>query len=96
MSQVEDDQLTDGERELLALADEHLRAAVVEYQFVTETAVDRARIERAQVAVATAEDELWRLRASLLRWQRPSWAPSASLVADWFSPEDASYDEVCP
>lgn len=96
MSRVEDDQLTDGERGLLALAVEHLRAAVVEYQFVTETGVDRVRIERAQVAVASAEGELWCLRASLLRWQRPSWAPSASLVADWFSPEDAIYDEVGP
>ena len=28
MSRVEDDQLKDGERELLALADEHLRAVV--------------------------------------------------------------------
>jgi len=71
MSRVEDDQLTDGERGLLALAVEHLRAAVVEYQFVTET-VDRVRIERAQVAVASAEGELWCLRASLLRWQRQS------------------------
>ncbi len=96
MSRVEDDQLKDGERELLALADEHLRAAVVEYQFAAETAADRVRIERAQVAVASVEDELWRLRASLLRWQRPSWAPGASLVADWFSPEDAIYDEVGP
>ena len=46
MSRVEDDQLKDGERELLALADEHLRAAVVEYQFAAETAADRVRIER--------------------------------------------------
>ena len=40
-----------------------------------------------------AEAELWRLREELLHWRRPAWAPSAASVADWFSVEDADYDQ---
>lgn len=43
---------------------------------------------RAQAAIEQAEQELWRLREELLGWPRPSWAPDAALVADWFSKED--------
>ena len=48
----------------------------------------------AQEAVEAAEDHLWQLREELLGWNRPSWAPSAALTSDWFSEEDAVYDDV--
>ena len=53
-----------------------------------------ADVADAQAAVEAAESELWRLREELLGWSRPSWVPSATLVADWFSDEDAIYDEA--
>jgi hypothetical protein len=53
-----------------------------------------ADMARAQAAIEQAEQELWRVRAELLGWARPSWAPDAALVADWFSAEDESYDEI--
>lgn len=53
-----------------------------------------AEVADAQAAVEAVERELWRLREELLGWSRPSWAPSATLVADWFSDEDAIYDEA--
>lgn len=44
--------------------------------------------------VKKAEAELWSLREELLGWTRPPWAQSAEEVEDWFSPEDAIYDEA--
>jgi hypothetical protein len=38
--------------------------------------------------------KLWQVREDVLRWPRPPRAPSATHVADWFSPEDAVYDEA--
>jgi hypothetical protein len=76
------------------LADRRLRDAVAEYVRVTDGLSDRAQMERVQIDVETAEDELWQLPASLLNWPRPAWAPGASLIADWFSAEDCVYDEV--
>ncbi len=49
---------------------------------------------KAQARVDAAEDRLWQLRERLLGLARPSWAPRASLVTDWFSDDDAEYDEV--
>ena len=48
----------------------------------------------AQAEVQQAEDALWQLREELLGWARPSWAPRATLVADWFSDEDRIYDDL--
>jgi hypothetical protein len=94
MSRVTLDQLTDGEQDLLARAEDRLRTAVEEYVRVTNLATSRAGVERAQLDVEAAEEELWRSRSSLLNWSRPAWAPSATFVADWFSPEDRVCDEV--
>jgi hypothetical protein len=55
---------------------------------------NRHQLDAALVAIEGAERELWRLRGELFRWTRPAWAPSASLVADWFSEEDRVYDKV--
>lgn len=55
---------------------------------------DAAALEAARARVEAAERELWRLREAYLGWSRPSWAPSASLEAEWFSDEDAVCDEV--
>jgi hypothetical protein len=49
-----------------------------------------------QAEIEGAEQELWRLREQLLGWARPPWAPDAALIADWFSEEDRSYDEILP
>ena len=48
----------------------------------------------AQLEVQRAEDDLWHLRKELLGWARPSWAPKATLVSDWFSDEDQIYDNA--
>lgn len=48
----------------------------------------------AQAEVGLAEGELWHVREELLGWTRPSWAPNAALVADWFSDEDRIYDNA--
>jgi len=53
-----------------------------------------SQVARAQADVEAAERELWRLREELLAWSRPPWAPVATLVADWFSAEDAVYDDI--
>jgi hypothetical protein len=55
---------------------------------------DLEQLALAQADIEGAERELWRLRETLLRWPRPTWAPGAALVADWFSVEDAVYDDV--
>jgi hypothetical protein len=57
---------------------------------------NRENVARARAEVEAAERELGRLREELLGWVRPSWAPSATLVADWFSDDDAVYDEMGP
>lgn len=55
---------------------------------------DADEIGRVQEAVEAAEDHLWKLREELLGWGRPAWVPSASLTSDWFSEEDAVYDDL--
>ena len=95
--------LTPEERLLPEGAHRRLRDAVAAYQTFTGGAIetgaaippqDPRSVEAAQAEVEQAERELWKLRARLLGWVRPSWAPSAVFEADWFSDEDAVYDEV--
>jgi hypothetical protein len=56
--------------------------------------VSGTAMREAQEGIEAAESRLWDLRERLLGWPRPSWAPSASLVSDWFSDEDSVYDEL--
>jgi len=95
--------LSEEERRLLVAAHAELRAAVADYETFLRTElrpgepVPVATAEAmadAQARVDAAEDHLWELRERLLGWARPSWAPRASLVSDWFSDEDAEYDEA--
>jgi hypothetical protein len=51
-------------------------------------------LRRLQQAVDDAEDRYWRVREELFGQRRPVWAPRASLVAAWFSDEDALYDDL--
>jgi hypothetical protein len=85
-SRSEDD-LTKGERRELSAALEKLQDAVA----ASETANDPVA---AQEAIDRAEEHVWELREKLLGWSRPPWAPRASLVSDWFSSEDAIYDQI--
>ena len=95
--------LTAEERLLLEGAHRRLRDAVAAYQTLTAVALeagaavpaqDPRAVAAAQAEVEEAERELWKLRARVLGWVRPSWAPSAVFEADWFSDEDAVYDAV--
>lgn len=89
----------------LEAAHRKLREAVANYQQSTDSVLEPGKdvashpatdLARAQGAVEQAEHELWVLREKLLGWTRPSWAPSALFSADWFSEEDAVYDEPNP
>ena len=99
--------LTDEQRSELERADEQLRLAVEEYQECQENlgggplapgqefpVSNTPAVVEAQHRAEEAEQELWRIREEYLGWARPAWAPSATFEADWFSPEDAIYDEV--
>lgn len=96
------DDLSDADRARLERAHRDLDTAVAAYErFVAsplrvgEPLVVAGAAERgaAQQAVEAAEEALWSLREELLGWSRPSWVPSATLTSDWFSPEDAIYDD---
>jgi inorganic triphosphatase YgiF len=98
-----EDQLTPEERQRLEDAHRRLQKAVEAYQPFTGRELKRGEpvhvhnlkdMATAQAAVEAAEQELWRLREELLGWARPSWAPNAGLVADWFSDDDAAYDDI--
>jgi hypothetical protein len=100
-----EDQLSPSELAALDRAYRELEQAVADYQRFLGGALqpgdpvpvhDAREIAQAQAAVEVAEAELWHLREKLLGWIRPGWAPPAALVADWFSPEDAAYDESDP
>ena len=91
------------ERQLLVGAHRELRAAVDDYEAFLgrelhpgePVPVVKAELLRgAQERMEAAEARLWQLRERLLGWVRPAWAPAASLVSDWFSDEDAGYDQV--
>ena len=56
--------------------------------------INAEEMQAAQEAIEAAENHLWQLREELLGWTRPSWAPNASLTADWFSDEDSIYDDL--
>lgn len=95
--------LTDEERRELEAAHEELREAVAAYERflgrelkpgepVPVFEADELRV--AQERIEAAETHLWELRERLLGWSRPPWAPSATLVSDWFSEEDVVYDEL--
>jgi hypothetical protein len=95
--------LTDEQRSKLARADERLRLAVEAYEMCLGgplvpgqefPVLNATEVAEAQCLVEEAEQELWRLREENLGWSRPAWAPSAAFEADWFSSEDAIYDEV--
>lgn len=98
-----EDQLTPAQRKALGRAHQRLREAVAAYepfrvgQLQPGKPVPVHNLEamaKAQAAIEEAEAELWHLREDLLGWRRPVWAPRAELVSDWFSPEDAAYDDV--
>jgi len=98
-----DAELSPDQRQQLEDAHRRLRDAVAEYEpflgreLAPGTPVpvhSAADMARAQAAIEQAEQELWRVREELLGWARPSWAPDAALVADWFSAEDESYDQI--
>lgn len=93
--------LSEEARARLEDADRDLSAAVATYERLVggtippgepspEAGTDDMRA--AQAAVESAEGRLWKLREELLEWPRPPWAPRATLIADWFSDEDAVYD----
>jgi hypothetical protein len=96
-------ELTEDERARLGNAHRRLREAVSAYdQFIGRPlkmgeplpAHDFDKVALAQAEVEAAERELWRVREEVLHWPRPAWAPRATLVVDWFSDEDAVYDEA--
>lgn len=100
---ISESALADNQRSELEFAHQRLRQAVEAYEkylggpiepgqdFPIFNATEVAEVQR---RVEEAEQELWRLREKYLGWVRPAWAPSATFEADWFSPEDAIYDEV--
>jgi hypothetical protein len=98
-----EDQITPAQQQLLHDAHRQLRAAVAHYETFIGTELKPGQpvpvhnledMARAQGDVEAAERELWRLREELLGWVRPSWAPGATMVADWLSDEDSIYDEM--
>ncbi len=95
-------ELNPEERQALDGSHRRLREAVAAYEQLTGSELKSGEtlpvhdLEHAQAHVDMAERELWRLREELLAWPRPSWAPRAALVADWFSEEDAVYDDITP
>jgi hypothetical protein len=98
-----EDQITPAQQRLLHDAHRQLRAAVAHYETFLGAELKPGQpvpvhnfedMSSAQKDVEAAERELWRLREELLGWVRPSWAPGATLVADWLSDEDAIYDEI--
>jgi hypothetical protein len=97
-----DNELTDQERAKLENAHRRLREAVLAYERLLGHALqigkpvpvqDFEKVASAQAEVEAAERQLWQIREEVLGWPRPSGAPRATHVADWFSAEDAVYDE---
>jgi hypothetical protein len=95
--------MTPDQQRLLNGAHRRLRTAVADYEPFVGQALKPGEsvpvhnlddVARAQAEVEAAERELWRLREEFLGLVRPSWAPNATLVAEWFSDDDAVYDEM--
>ena len=98
-----EDELSSDERKRLENAFARLREAVKGYEPFARSqlqtgqempVLDAQSVAEAQADVEAAEEDLWRLREDLLGWARPSWASNATLVVDWFSDEDAVYDDI--
>ena len=98
-----EEELSAEERRQLTEAHDELREAVAAYErflgheLGSEDTVPIARVDdlrEAQARVDAAESRLWELREKLLGWTRPPWVPRASLVSDWFSDDDAIYDQL--
>jgi hypothetical protein len=96
-------ELTPDERRSLAAAHAELRAAVKNYEQYLGgelkpgtpiPVVSVTELREAQKRIEEAEENLWKLRERFLGWSRPASTPRASLVTDWFSDEDADYDQV--
>jgi hypothetical protein len=96
-------ELTPDERRSLDAAHSELRAAVKNYEQhlggELQTGkpipvVSATELLEAQRRIEEAEENLWKLRQRLLGWSRPASTPRASLVTDWFSDEDADYDQM--
>lgn len=94
--------LSEAERARLQDVHERLRTAVRNYEKFSGVELAPGKdgpvhsfeeMAAAQAEVQEAEAELWQLREELLGWRRPGWAPSATSVSDWFSDEDADYDD---
>lgn len=95
-------ELSPKERELLEDARHQLKEAVQNYdRFLgaelkpgMDAPVHKLEdMAATQAEIEAAEAELWRVRGELLGWRRPGWAQSATSVSDWFSDEDADYDD---
>ncbi len=94
--------LSEEDRTRLESAHRALREAVAANErFVGEPlqpgpppVINAEEMRAAQEAIGEAENRLCQLREELLGWTRPSWAPNASLTADWFSDEDSIYDDL--
>lgn len=95
-------ELSPEQHQALKAAHDQLRAAVDAYEeFLGRElkpgepvpVASATAMREVQERIETAEAHLWELRERFLGWSRPSWAPSATLVSDWFSEEDAVYDE---
>ena len=96
-------ELSPEEHRALKAAHAELRAAVEAYEEFLGRELKPSEpvpvhsataMREAQERVEVAEARLWGLRERYLGWSRPSWAPSATLVSDWFSDEDSVYDEL--
>ena len=96
-------ELTEQERVKLENAHRRLREAVRAYEKLVGRPLETGqpvpvhdfdKVAGAQAEVEAAERELWQAREEVLGWPRPPWAVRATHVADWFSPEDAAYDDV--
>jgi hypothetical protein len=95
--------MSDADRRRLEHALRDLRAAVKAYEpflggeLVADQSVpihDLEAMRLAQEAVEAAEDRLWRLREEVFGERRPAWAPTALSTVEWFSDEDAIYDDL--
>lgn len=93
--------LPEEQRGELSTAHGELRSAVAAYEIFLSREVrhgeepavlDASELRSAQEKVESAENALWQLREKFLGWTRPSWAPSATLVADWILEDDPGYD----
>jgi len=100
-----EDELGPQARDAVEAADRRLSESIAAYELVTGPGQglgasvpvhESDQLSRAQAAVETAEREVWRLREELLGWSRPACAPGAALLADWFSEDDAVYDDIAP